>query len=90
MTGVTLYLFAREQIPLETTGFLVLIALVLGFYFFEYPGVEPQDFLLGFGNGSLSRFRSRSGRCDFTIFLVPVTTLVTQPSQCIETLMQRM
>ena len=53
MTGVTLYLFAREQIPLETTGFLVLIALVLGFYFFEYPGVEPQDFLLGFGNEAL-------------------------------------
>jgi di/tricarboxylate transporter len=53
MTGVTLYLFAREQIPLETTGFLVLVTLVVGFYIFEYPGVEPEHFLLSFGNEAL-------------------------------------
>jgi di/tricarboxylate transporter len=53
MTGVTLYLFARERIPLETTGFLVLVTLVVGFYVFEYPGVEPQKFLLSFGNEAL-------------------------------------
>jgi di/tricarboxylate transporter len=53
MTGVTLYLFAREQIPLETTGFLVLVTLILGFYFFEYPGIEPRQFFLSFGNEAL-------------------------------------
>ena len=53
MTGVTLYLFAKEQIPLETTGFLVLVTLVVGFYIFEYPGIEPEQFLLSFGNEAL-------------------------------------
>jgi di/tricarboxylate transporter len=53
LTGVTLYLFAREQIPLETTGFLVLLSLILGFYFFDYPGIEPQQFFLSFGNEAL-------------------------------------
>ncbi|MDP7661624.1 MAG: SLC13 family permease, partial [Gammaproteobacteria bacterium] len=53
MTGVTLYLFARERIPLETTGFLVLVTLVVGFYVFSYPGVEPQQFFLSFGNEAL-------------------------------------
>jgi len=53
MTGVTLYLFAKEQIPLETTGFLVLVTLVVGFYIFEYPGIEPEEFLLSFGNEAL-------------------------------------
>jgi di/tricarboxylate transporter len=53
LTGVTLFLFARERIPLETTGFLVLVTLILGFYIFRYPGVEPQQFLLAFGNEAL-------------------------------------
>lgn len=53
LTGCTLYLFARERIPLETTGFLVLVTLVLGFYIFEYPGIEPQQFFLSFGNEAL-------------------------------------
>jgi di/tricarboxylate transporter len=53
MTGVTLYLFAKERIPLETTGFLVLVTLIVGFYIFSYPGIEPQQFLLSFGNEAL-------------------------------------
>jgi di/tricarboxylate transporter len=53
MTGFTLFMFAREQIPLETTGILVLVLLVVGFYVFEYPGVEPQQFFLAFGNEAL-------------------------------------
>jgi len=53
LTGVTLYLFARERIPLETTSFLVLVSLVAGFYVFTYPGVEPQKFFLSFGNEAL-------------------------------------
>ncbi|MEE4185968.1 MAG: SLC13 family permease [Gammaproteobacteria bacterium] len=53
LTGVTLYLFARERIPLETTSYLVLVTLVLGFYVFTYPGMEPQRFFLAFGNEAL-------------------------------------
>ena len=53
LTGLTLYLFARERIPLETTGFLVTMILVLGFYIFRYPGIEPQQFFLAFGNEAL-------------------------------------
>ncbi|NND55177.1 MAG: SLC13 family permease [Gammaproteobacteria bacterium] len=53
LTGVTLFLFARERIPLETTSFLVLVTLVLGFYLFKYPGIEPQKFFLSFGNEAL-------------------------------------
>jgi len=53
LTGVTLFLFARERIPLETTSFLVLVTLVVGFYVFSYPGVEPQKFFLSFGNEAL-------------------------------------
>ncbi len=53
MTGFTLYMFARERIPLETTGILVLVTLVVGFYIFEYPGIEPQQFFLSFGNEAL-------------------------------------
>jgi len=53
LTVVTLYLFARERIPLETTGFLVMITLVLGFYVFRYPGIEADQFFLAFGNEAL-------------------------------------
>ena len=53
LTGVTLFLFARERIPLETTSFLVLVTLVVGFYLFSYPGIEPQKFFLSFGNEAL-------------------------------------
>lgn len=53
LTGVTLFLFARERIPLETTSFLVLVTLVLGFYVFEYPGVEPTKFFVSFGHEAL-------------------------------------
>ncbi|MEC9375229.1 MAG: SLC13 family permease [Pseudomonadota bacterium] len=53
LTVLTLYLFSRERIPMETTGFLVTIILVLGFYIFRYPGLEPQLFFQAFGNEAL-------------------------------------
>ena len=53
LTGFTLFMFARETIPLETTGILVFVALVVGFYLFEFPGIEPQEFFLSFGNEAL-------------------------------------
>jgi di/tricarboxylate transporter len=53
LTGFTLYMFARERIPLETTGILVMTSLVVGFYIFDYPGIEPEQFFLSFGNEAL-------------------------------------
>jgi len=53
LTGVTLYSFARERIPLETTSFLVFVSLVVGFNIFAYPGMEPEAFFLSFGNEAL-------------------------------------
>lgn len=53
LTAVTLFFFTRERIPLETTGFLVLVTLVAGFYAFPYPGIAPQGFFLTFGNEAL-------------------------------------
>ncbi len=53
LTGFTLYMFARERIPLETTGILVLVVLVVGFFVFEYPGIDPAMFFLAFGNEAL-------------------------------------
>ena len=39
LTGLTLYLFAKEQIPLETTGFLVLIRRSTGIGASAYTSV---------------------------------------------------
>jgi len=53
LTGVTLYLFTRERIPLETTGLAVLVLLVLGFYLFPYGDIQPSDFFRAFGHEAL-------------------------------------
>ena len=53
LTGVALYLFARDQLPAETTSLLVLVALAVGFYVFPYPGLEPQQILRAFGDEAL-------------------------------------
>jgi len=53
LTGVALYLFARDRLPVETTSLLVLVAMALGFYLFPYPGLEPQQILRAFGDESL-------------------------------------
>lgn len=53
LTAVTMFLFTRERIPLETTGLGVVLILVLMFYFFPYPGVQPADFFFNFGHEAL-------------------------------------
>ena len=54
---VALYLFTRDNIPLETSSLLILMTLVVGFEAFPYTrdGVtlEPGDFFTGFGNEAL-------------------------------------
>ncbi len=57
LTGVALYLFTREKIPLESSSLFVLVALVVGFELFPYDtGTErlnPVDFFHGFGHEAL-------------------------------------
>lgn len=57
MIVVALVLFARENIPLETTSLVVLVVLAIGFQIFPYEAngevLSPSDFFLGFGNRAL-------------------------------------
>ena len=54
---VALYLFTRENIPLETSSLLILIALVIGFQLFPYRSggalLHPAEFFSGFGHEAL-------------------------------------
>ncbi|MGI9272328.1 MAG: SLC13 family permease, partial [Woeseiaceae bacterium] len=58
LTVVALFLFTRDQIPLESSSLAILILLVVGFALFPYEqdGVallRPMDFFAGFGNEAL-------------------------------------
>ncbi len=52
-----LILFARDNIPLETTSLIVLVLLAVGFTLFPYEAngevLAPSDFFLGFGHKAL-------------------------------------
>lgn len=54
---VALVLFTRENIPLQTTSLLVLVALTVGFTLFPYTSegrtLQPSEFFLGFGHKAL-------------------------------------
>ncbi len=54
---VALVLFARDDIALETTSLVVLVALAVGFQLFPFEAdggvLKPSDFFLGFGNRAL-------------------------------------
>ena len=53
LTALAMFLFAKDRIPLETTGLGVLLLLVLIFYFFPYPNIYPTNFFVNFGNEAL-------------------------------------
>ncbi len=53
LIAASLYLFSRDRVALQTTGFIVLLLLALGFYVFPYPGVKIADFFTSFGNEAL-------------------------------------
>lgn len=58
LTVVALFLFTRDQIPLESSSLAILSILVVGFAVFPYQqdGVTvlgPVDFFAGFGNEAL-------------------------------------
>ena len=54
---VALFLFTRDNIPLETSSLLILVTLVVGFEVFPYTRegitLQPGDFFTGFGNEAL-------------------------------------
>ncbi|MDH5500259.1 MAG: SLC13 family permease [Gammaproteobacteria bacterium] len=57
LTAVALFLFTRDNLPLETSSLAILIILVAGFQFFPYEGgsvsLRPVDFFAGLGNEAL-------------------------------------
>ena len=58
LTVVALYLFTRDNIPLESSSLTILILLTAGFQLFPYVkdgevAVGPLDFFAGFGNEAL-------------------------------------
>lgn len=57
LTAAALVLFTRDNIPLETSSLVVLIALVTGFHLFPYESdgtaLAASDFFAGFGNEAL-------------------------------------
>jgi di/tricarboxylate transporter len=53
LTGVTLFLFTKDRIPLETSALGVMVLLVLLFYFFPYNDIQPSDFFINFGHEAL-------------------------------------
>ena len=57
LTVFALILFTRDRIPLQTSAFIVLCLLALGFSIFDYESkgeiVNPVDFFHGFGHEAL-------------------------------------
>ena len=57
LTGFALFLFSRDRIPLETSGLIILIILMIGFELFPVVAEEgqlgPRELLAGFGNPAL-------------------------------------
>ena len=57
MTVVALFLFTRDNIPLESSSLTIFVILVAGFALFPYSKdgvvVGPMDFFAGFGNEAL-------------------------------------
>ena len=58
LTGIALFLFTREKLPLESSSLAVLCALALGFTWFPFIDtsgeiVRAVDFFHGFGHEAL-------------------------------------
>ncbi len=53
LTGLAMFLFTKDRIPLETTGLGVLVLLVLWFYFLPFDNIQPADFFFNFGHEAL-------------------------------------
>jgi di/tricarboxylate transporter len=57
LTAVALFLFTRDNLPLETSSLAILILLVAGFQIFPYESngepLGPVQFFEGFGNEAL-------------------------------------
>lgn len=57
LTGVALVLFSRERLSLESSSFIILVALTIGFEIFPFHAdgqvLHATDFFMGFGNEAL-------------------------------------
>ena len=81
---MALYLFTKDRIPLHTTGFGVLLLLVLLFQVFPYEGIGRVDLFRNFGHEALITICALMvvGKgLETTGALQPVATFVTQSWQ---------
>ncbi len=57
LTPVALYLFTRDELPLESSGLIILMSLILFFQIFPYEvdgrSLETAELLMGFGHEAL-------------------------------------
>ncbi|KAA9133086.1 SLC13 family permease [Marinihelvus fidelis] len=57
LTGLALFLFTREKIPLESSSLFVLVALAIGFELFPFETdtrvIHAHEFFYGFGHEAL-------------------------------------
>ncbi|MEM1435701.1 MAG: SLC13 family permease [Pseudomonadota bacterium] len=53
LTVIALYLFTRDELPLELSSLMLLGLLVLGFGLFEHPNVHANTLFSGFGHEAL-------------------------------------
>ncbi|MFQ5635135.1 MAG: SLC13 family permease [Gammaproteobacteria bacterium] len=53
LTGLAMFLFTRDRIPLETTGLGILVVLILWFFIWPYENIRPADFFFNFGHEAL-------------------------------------
>lgn len=57
LTAVALFLFTRDKIPLESSSFMILVGLAVGFEFFPFQSggheLHAVDFFHGFGHEAL-------------------------------------
>lgn len=80
-TVVTLFLFTRKRIPLETSCLVVLVALTVGFQVFPYGSLRPTQFFLGFGHEALiaiSALMIMAKGLETTGALEPLVTLMAR------------
>ncbi|MEM6709957.1 MAG: SLC13 family permease [Pseudomonadota bacterium] len=50
---IALFLFTRDELPLEVSSLILLGLLVLGFGLFEHPNLHAEDLFDGFGHEAL-------------------------------------
>ena len=88
LTAFAFVLFARDDLPIETSSLLIVTLLAAGFILFPYETakglLEPADFFLGFGNLAVLTAFARGGKASviaplgslYPVVSVPIAVMV--------------